>query len=125
MDVEWNPHIINKSNLVKNVHPKEDFNTAEKNKKAFIFLEKYNAARELIAQITKSSFPNVAVASADNTLAYRLEPQLSDITDFNKDILAAPKFGGIPDMTWWHSFCKGRSCNFLASTFALKRAGFF
>jgi len=114
MSVELNPHIINRELFVKNLTNKSVEKHCEKRiitendksliikDKAALFLKRYNDARAFIYSVTKNS---AARASADRDLAYRLEPQLSGITDFNKDILEAPKFGGIPDMTWWYSFC--------------------
>jgi hypothetical protein len=94
--IEWNPHIINEINngAVEKL-------CEEEQEKSTLFLNKYKRAGELTAkaQDTLKSVP------ANRTpLAYRLEPRLSDITDFNNDVLLSPKFGGIPDMTWWYSF---------------------
>lgn len=84
MNIEWNPHIIDKINDNKS------------SEKTTLFLEKYQRARDIISAFPKSPDPI--------PLAYRLSPQLSDITDFNQDVLGLPKFGGIPDMSWWFSF---------------------
>lgn len=101
--VEWNPHIINKINkkAVEKLCKKEaQLRDSEKSikEKTVIFLQKYNEASNIIHSLPKTSFK----VNQRIPLAYKLNPQLSDITD--KDILALPKFGGIPDMTWWYSF---------------------
>lgn len=108
MNVEWNPHIINEINNeavekickdkfllrpIKEVEPMKE--------KAAEFLLKYSRAKEMLYSFPKSPFK----IKSHIPLAYRLEPQLSDITDFNNDNLASPKFGGVPYMTWWYSFC--------------------
>jgi hypothetical protein len=108
MNVEWNPHIINKINkgaVEKLCKDKSLLRPIKKavpmKEKAVEFLLRYNRAKEMLCSFPKSPFK----VESHVPIAYRLEPQLSDITDFNNDVLASPKFGGVPDMTWWFSFC--------------------
>lgn len=108
MSIEWNPHVINRDYFVKNNKAVDEYcesafilkdgQKRSLHNKAFTFLEKYNKATATLTAFPQNTF------SDGCPIAYRLEPQLSETTDFNKDVLTPPKFGGIPDMTW-SGFC--------------------
>ncbi len=102
--VELNPHILSKL--------RQDFFKSPFFKKR-ILDEEYYAAIETKAQLIVDKYKEAAnhllevcpqKDIEDVDIAYRLEPQLSGITDISQDVLKAPKFGGIPDMMNWFDF---------------------
>jgi len=103
MNIELNPHIIGRlrKNAVKDFCKKNHLEEEESTpylKKATEFLNKYDRVCELVSGTPSNPFKGRI------PIAYRLEPRLSDITAFKDDVLDLPKFGGIPDMSWWFRF---------------------